>query len=393
VSDGGVARRLLPASGIRRIFDRAAALERDGREVLHLEVGQPDFALPPGAAAGAAAALDAGQVRYIANRGLASLRAVLAEDVARATGRAFDPERELIVTSGASEAIAMAMLALLGPGDEAIVPEPAWNHYAATVQLAGAVPVTVALDPARGFALDPDAVAAAITPRTRLLVVNTPGNPTGAVQPAAALEAVAALAREHDLFVIADEVYDDYVFAGEHVSIARWLGDSERLLYVNSASKRFGMTGWRAGWVAAAAETSDALNRVHQYLTVCGVPFVQAGLERALVDPGRGAYRDALRAAFAQRRAVWLDALRDVPGVELVAPAGAFYLFPRLRLADGATGEALCARLLDERGLALVPGGVFGGAFADHVRISYGGATETQRVAAARLAEALRDGR
>lgn len=382
------ARRLPPSSGIRRVFDRAKALEREGREILHLEIGRPDWRMPPGAQAGAEAALEAGTVHYIANRGLPELRAALADDILETTGATFDPETELVVTLGASEAVAMAMLALTGSGDEVLIPEPAWNHYRAATQIAGATPVSLPLRPESGFALDPDALAERVTARTRLVVVNSPGNPTGAVQDRAALEAVASLAERHGFYVLADEVYRDFVYDGEGASMASVLAGSDRLLYVNSFSKSYAMTGWRIGYVAAAAPVSDALNRIHQYLTVCGVPFAQAGAARLLRDPGRADYLGELRAAFRERRDIWTAAFRQCDAVQVDAPGGAFYLFPRIEYR-GMSGEPLCLHMLEEHGLAMVPGDVFGPGYEAHVRISYGGEPAAQRAAAERLTAIL----
>jgi len=382
---------LPPASGIRAIFDRAGELERAGRTILHLEVGRPSFRPAPGGAEAAVAALRAGEGHYIANRGLRDLRVALAADVRSETGRDFDPDRELIVAAGASEALSMATLALVDPGDEVIIPEPAWNHYAAAVRLAGGSPVALPLRHRDGYVIDPDALRSRITGRTRMVVVNSPANPTGAVQPAAVLAAVAELADSAGAYVFADEVYRHFVHDGEHVSVARWLGESERLIYVNSASKSFGMTGWRIGWVAAAAAVSDALNRVHQYLTVCGVPFAQRGLLAVLEDPALPGHLEEMGNEFRARAAVWREALADVPGVELGPSHGAFYLFPRIDFR-GLDDHALCLHLLEEHGLAIVPGSVFGSAGTGHVRISYGLDMEVQRAAATRLAEVLSAG-
>jgi aspartate/methionine/tyrosine aminotransferase len=272
-----------------------------------------------------------------------------------------------------------------------IFPEPACNHYAAAAGLAGGAAVSLPLSHRTGYAIDPDALAAAITPRTRMIVVNSPSNPTGTVQPREVLGAVAELAIRHGIYVFSDEIYRHLVYEGEHESIARHLGGYERLIYVNSASKSFAMTGWRVGWVAASAPVSDALNRVHQYLTVCGVPFAQRGLAAALTDPRLPDYLDAFRAGIRERAAIWADALDDVPGVELAPPQGAFYAFPRIEFR-GLDDHELCSHLLEEHGLAMVPGSVFGACGSGHVRISYGLSADVQREASARLVEVLRAG-
>lgn len=372
--------RLLPASGIRHIFDRASAMERQGRRILHLEIGRPDWPMPEGAAEAAAAALAAGQVHYIANRGLIELRRALADRIAARSGRRYDPDAEIVVTTGASEAVAAACLALAGPGDEVVIPEPAWPHYRAAALLAGAEPVRLDLDASDGFLLDPDRLAACLTPRTKLLVINSPGNPTGAVQPRERLQAVARLAEQNGLIVLSDEIYEDFVFEGEHVSLASLL-DPQLLVLVGGLSKGFAMTGWRIGHVAAPPDLADAVNRVHQYLTVCGVPFAQRGALAAC--QAAGDYAERMRREFRRRRAVWLEALAGHPALA-AAPGGAFYLFLKVG-RPGLSGDDFCERVLTDRGVALVPGRVFGESFADFARVSYGGPLEVQREAAALL--------
>ncbi len=381
-------RRLLPASGIREIFDRAKQLEAGGKPVLHLEIGRPEWKLPPDAAEAAKLALDQGFIHYIENRGLLELRRAIAEDIAQTTGRRFSPEKELIVTCGASEALSMCGLALLGAGDEVIIPQPAWNHYQSVVEMAGATPVPLPLSAKDGFVMDPQRVTGAITQRTKMLILNTPGNPSGAVQPYEYLEEIARLALRHGIFVFADEIYRDFVYSGEHASIASSMGDSELLLYANSFSKSYAMTGWRIGYVAAEAGISDALNRVHQYLTVCGVAFAQKGAVGVLQHPERQAYLSEMRQSFSERRAVWREALAGCRGLQLVAPSGAFYLFPRIEY-KGMSGREFCRYMLEQHGVAMVPGEVFGEAHREHVRISYGLGIETQRAAASKIVEVL----
>ena len=294
-------RGTLPSSGIRAIFDRASEIERQGSRVWHLEIGRPDWRLPPGVAREAKRALDEGFVHYIANRGLLELRQAISDDLKRTTGHTYDLEEEIIVTTGASEGLGMCALALLGPGDEMIVPEPAWPHYRAVAEMAGATPVSLPLFPDDGHLLDPEAVASKITSKTRMLVVDTPSNPTGAVQPKEYLQEIATLAQRHGFFVLADEVYQDLIYEGQHHSMATIMGESDLLILLNSFSKSYAMTGWRIGHIAAEANISDALNRVHQYLTVCGVAFAQKGAVGLLRHPQRLPYLDEMRQAFYER--------------------------------------------------------------------------------------------
>jgi len=279
-------RRLLPASGIRAVFDQARELELSGKRILHLDIGRPDRPMPPGAEQGARQTLEQGQVHYLTNRGLLELRQLIAADLEQVTCRSFDPETELIITTGASEAVSMCSLALLAAGDEIIIPQPSWNHYAAVVSLAGAKTVTVDLTANDGFLLDPDRLSKAITSRTKMIVINSPSNPTGAVQPTDILKTIAELALEKGIFILADEVYRNFIYEGEHVSIAQFMGDSELLLYADSFSKSMALCGWRVGVVAASVRISDALNRVHQYLWVTFCPTGSGRCNQASPAPG-----------------------------------------------------------------------------------------------------------
>ncbi|MGE0760748.1 MAG: pyridoxal phosphate-dependent aminotransferase, partial [Pirellulaceae bacterium] len=276
-------RRALPASGIRAIFDQAKRFEAAGERVWHLEIGRPDWPMPDAAVLGIREAVEADCVHYVANRGLAELRAAWSQEIASVTGRLFDPETELTVTVGASEGVCMAALALLGPGDEVVIPEPAWPHYHAVALMAGATPDSLPLRMEDRFEMDVDHLRKVITPRTRMIVVNTPGNPTGAVQPASVLRDIARLATHHGIVILSDEVYQDFVYSGEHTSIGRYLEDVELFVYVNSLSKSLAMTGSRVGILGASAGLSKALVNVHQYLTVCGVSYAQFAAHRALV--------------------------------------------------------------------------------------------------------------
>ena len=378
-------RRDLPQSGIRALFDRAAALELEGEPVFHAEVGRPEFRTPDAAERVAVEAIAHGHTQYIANRGLAELRSAVAADLKARSGREFDPEKELVVTVGASEAVAACALAFLAPGDDVIIPEPAWNHYRAVAQLAGANAVSVATDPVKSFGIDPEAVEAALTPRTRMIVLNSPGNPTGAVQSAAVVREIARLAAEHGILLLLDAVYEDFVYEDTPRSLLTDTLPGTPFLFVNSFSKSFAMTGWRIGYLAASAELADAVNRIHQYLTVCGSPFSQAAAAALLRSSDRSAHFDHMRTEFAARREAWLAALADCDAVRLTRPNGAFYLFPQVR---GMSGDELSRRLLNEKRVATVPGAVFGPAYGDFIRISYGAALEVQ-VEAARRVRAL----
>jgi aminotransferase len=380
--------RALPASGIREVYDKARKIEKNGEKVLHLEIGRPDWELPKVVVDDAKKALDDGFVHYIPNRGIPELRKAVAKEIAVRTGRCFDFEKEVIITSGASEALSICGLTLLGPGDEVIIPQPTWNHYEAVVRMAGATPIPLLLSAKDGFILDPLSVQDTITSRTKMIIINSPGNPTGAVQPSESLRAIAELAVNNGIYILTDEVYQDFVYEGEHASIAQYLGNSSLLIYINSLSKSYAMTGWRIGYLACESSLSEAFNRVHQYLTVCGVSFAQKGTGRLFQDLGRKDYLDDMRKAFEKRCSVWLKMFERCPGVLLCPPKGAFYLFPRIQY-KGMSGSEFCSFMLQEHKVAMVPGDVFGANYQQYVRISYGGDLDTQRLAAAKLSEVL----
>lgn len=380
--------RDLSPSGIRAIFDRAQQLEAEGRRIVHLEIGRPHASSPPEAVEAARRALADGLVHYTANRGLPELRAEIARRLAR-DGREYDPDTEIVVTAGGSEAVVAALAALLEPGDEAIVLEPAWPHYAPILRLAGAVPVTVAATAPGRLLPDPEAIAAAAGPRTRAIVVSSPCNPSGAVFPRPLLEAIARLCAERDLYAISDEIYEAFVYGdARHHSIAACEGMREQTVVVNSCSKTYAMTGWRVGWAAAPAPIATRINTVHQYLSVCAPSFAQAGALAALREGD--AFVAALVAEYAQRRDEVVAAFADLPGADLPTADGAFYAFPRIDGIDDA--EPLAARLLEEHGVAVVPGRVFGDAYASHLRISYAVERETLAEGLAAIREALERG-
>jgi len=381
-------RRLLVESGIRKVFDKAQELERSGRKLLRLDIGRPVYPMPPGAADGAHHALQQDFVNYIPNRGIPELLQALSTDMAATCGRTFNPTKEIIVTAGASEALAICGLALLEQGDEVIIPEPAWSHYQSIVELAGARSVVIPTRADKGFVIDPEEVESKITSKTRMLVVVNPSNPTGAIQPPEVLQELARLALKHGIFVLLDEAYRHFIYDGEEHSMAQYMGDSELLLYLNTFSKSYCMTGWRIGYVACSARISDALNRVHQYLTVCGVSFAQKGALAVLQNQERLHYLSQLRDEFSKRREAWLAIMTSSAAFKFTKPGGAFYLFPEISFR-GMTGEQFCDFMLEEHGISMVPGSVFGENFKKFVRISYGGPLNVQQAAAARIVEVL----
>jgi aminotransferase len=301
-----------------------------------------------------------------------------------AAGRPYDADEEIVVTAGGSEAVFAALRALLAPGDEVIIPTPAWPHYEAHARLADAIPVAVPSKAIDGFLPDPERIASAITPRTKAIIISSPSNPTGAVLGRDTLQALADLCLRHDLVAISDEIYRRFAYGNTpHISIATLPGMRERTVIADSCSKTYAMTGWRVGYAAAPKALLDRVATVHQYLTVCAPSFAQAGAVAALREGEP--FVEAMVAEYGRRRDALRTGLTGLPGVELTAADGAFYAFPRF--TDAASG--LAVGLLEDAGVATVPGTAFGAGVEDHLRISYAVSEAELDEGLARLAATL----
>jgi aminotransferase len=359
----------IPFSGIRKVFEQVDQLKAQGRTIYPYYIGRPNFDTPVHIKEAAKQALDDGLVAYTSNYGLPELREAIAHKLAIDNKLTVNPEKEIIVTVGANEAVLMIMMGLLNPGDEVLIPDPMWLHYFYCAKLAGAKVVSVPLREADGFQLDPAEIERRITPRTKMIVVNTPHNPTGVVYTRETLSAVADIAARHNLLVLSDEIYEKIIFDGtEHISMATFGNITDLTLTVNGFSKSYAMTGWRLGYVVANPELIGVLVRVHQYTTVCATSFAQAGANAALRGPQESI--DQMVGEFDRRRRALVEAFRQLPGASLVNPTGAFYAFPNLS-ALGGTSEDIAKRLLNETGIAVVPGSAFGDYGEGYVRISY----------------------
>ena len=278
--------KAIPFSGIRGVFEEVVRREKMGEKIIHLNIGEPDFDTPKHIKDAAKKALDEEKVHYSSNYGIPELREALAQKLSQENGLSYDPATEIIVTVGGNEAVLISMLGLLNPGDEVLIPDPCWLNYFYCVQMAGAVPISVPAKEEHQFVPHIDDFRSRITPRTRMIVINTPNNPTGAVYTAKALEDLAQLAREKDLFVLSDEIYEKMAYDGtRHVSIGSLPGMKERTITVNGFSKNYSMTGWRLGCVGAHREVISALIRIHQYATICATSFAQWGAVAALRGP------------------------------------------------------------------------------------------------------------
>lgn len=365
---------MIPFSGIRRVSERANQLDREGKTVIHMEIGRPDFDTPAHIKRTAVQALDEGFIHYTSNYGILSLRQAIAEKLRRDNQIQVDPEGELIVTVGAAEALSIAMLAFLNPDDQVLVPDPAWINYFSAPRLAGAQVITYSLRPERGFQPDPDELAKQITPRTRMLLINSPGNPTGRIIDRETLAAIADLAVARNLLVVSDEIYEKIVYDGaEHVSVASLPGMAERTLTVNGFSKAYAMDGWRLGYVAAARPLIAAMIRVRQNLTTTPASFAQVGAVAAY--RGDQACVEEMRREFDRRRQYLVAALNDIPGLSCLRPQGAFYAFPSIK-ALGLNSAEVAELLLEEAHVAVVAGSAFGQNGEGFIRLSYATAYE-----------------
>jgi aspartate aminotransferase len=361
---------------------RARALEATGRSIVYLQIGEPDFDTPANVRAAAKAAIDAGLTHYPPYAGLPDLRAAIAADTTARRGFAVEPSN-VFVTVGGKGVMVYAILALVNRGDEVIVPDPGYPIYDSITRFVGGVSVPIPIRMENDFRLDVDELASLITPRTKLIVLNSPANPTGGVLTRSDIERIAELARQHDLVVLSDEIYSRILYDGaEHVSIASLEGMAERTILLDGFSKTYAMTGWRLGY----AIVPDWLVKAYGQLiinTISGVTaFAQAGAIEALRGPQDDI--DAMVREFNARRDLVVDGLNAIPGIRCHRPTGAFYVFPDIS-GTGLTGAELAERLLQEAGVCVLAGTAFGGVGVNHIRISYANSRENLTEALARI--------
>ena len=355
------ARELRP-SGIRKFFDLAATMEG----VISLGVGEPDFKTPYSIRRAGIESLEKGRTWYTANAGLVELRRQIAAYLARRFGLSYT-EKEVLVTVGGSEAIDLCIRACLDPGDEVLIPEPCFVCYDPITRMAGGVPVPIVTRPEEGFRLTPEALEAAITPRTKVLVLPYPNNPTGAIMKQEHLKAIARVLRQRDIIVLSDEIYAELTFEGKHVSIASLPGMAERTVVVNGFSKAYAMTGWRLGYAAGPQEVIRVMTKLHQFAIMCAPTTSQYAAIEAMKSCDDEIERMAVQ--FGMRRGLMVGSLNRM-GLTCADPLGAFYVFPSIR-ATGLSSQEFCERLLREQRVAVVPGDAFGQSGEGHVRISY----------------------
>jgi len=375
--------RTIPRSGIRDFFEIVQSM----KEVISLGIGEPDFVTPWHIREAAIYSLEKGRTGYTSNLGAPRLRRAIATYVENHFSVAYNPHDEIIVTVGVSEAIDLALRALLNPGDEVLYHEPCYVSYSPSILLAGGVPVAVATRAEDEFTLRAADLEKAITPKTRVLMLNFPTNPTGAVMPQEELKKIAALAVKHDLVVLSDEIYSELTYDEvPHHSIAALPGMKERTVFLHGFSKAFAMTGWRIGYACGPADIIEAMMKIHQYSILCAPVMAQEAALEALERGQRSMER--MREEYRLRRNLIVTSLTEA-GIPCHLPKGAFYVFPDIR-GTGMTSKEFALKLLKEKKVAVVPGTAFGPSGEGYVRCSYATALDQIKIAVERIADFVR---
>lgn len=353
----------VPPSGIRRFFDISATMD----DVISLGIGEPDFVTPRAVIQAGIRSLEAGHTHYTSNSGTIELRQAISAYLARLYGIHYDPETENLITVGVSEALYLALTALVNPGDEVIVPHPCFVSYAPEVVFAGGVPVVIDTYPEHDFQVTGEEIEQAITPRTKALLIGYPNNPTGAVLTQQRLLEIAAVAERHDLFVISDEIYDRLVYGIQHTHFATLPQMRPRTLVLSGFSKSHAMTGWRLGYAVGPAEIIAAMRKIHQYTIMSAPTTAQIAVAETLAEVDDEVER--MRREYDRRRRLVVDGFNEL-GLTCFEPRGAFYAFPDIR-ASGMDDEMFCEKLLKEERVAVIPGSAFGRTGAGFVRACY----------------------
>ncbi len=366
--------KAIPPSGIRRFFDIVA----ETKGVISLGVGEPDFVTPWHIRESCVYGLQKGYTAYTSNYGLLELRQEIVRNCSEKYGVAYDPRKEVLVTVGVSEAVDLAMRAILSPGDEVLVPEPSYVSYKACVALAGGVPVTVPTKMENGFRVTVEQLEALVTPRTKALLIGYPNNPTGAIMSSEELATIAAFAEKHDLIVISDEIYADLTYSGTHTCFAALPGMRDRTILLNGFSKAYAMTGWRIGYALSNPDFIGAMTKIHQYTMLCAPVTAQVAAIEALRH-GQASMTKMVE-EYNRRRRLMVEGIKAI-GLDCFEPQGAFYIFPSVK-KTGLSSLAFAEELLKAEKVALVPGDAFGACGEGFVRCSYASST-------ANLSEAL----
>ncbi len=367
-------------SGIRKFFDIVAEMP----EAISLGVGEPDFDTPWKVRDEAIYSLERGRTFYTSNSGLKELRVAISDYLDRHYGLHYNPMTEMLMTVGGSEGIDAALRAMLDPGDEVLIPEPCYVSYDPCTILAGGVPVAIPLKEENEFRLKPEELEAAITDKTKILIMPFPNNPTGAVMEKEDLEPIVDIVIKHDLFVLTDEIYSELSYTGQpHVSIASFPGMKERTIYINGFSKSHAMTGWRLGYACGPEAVIKQMTKIHQFAIMCAPTTSQYAAVTAIRDCDEDV--EHMREEYNDRRRYLLERFKKM-GIKCFEPYGAFYIFPSIA-EFGMTSDEFCTRLLREKEVAVVPGTAFGASGEGNVRISYAYSLQNLKRAMDRIEE------
>jgi len=367
----------IPASGIRKFFDLVQTMDSD--RVISLGVGEPDFDTPWTVSKAAITSIEKGMTMYTSNRGLSELCSLLSEDLKKRYAISYDPKSEIIMTSGVSEALDVAMRTVVNPGDDVLVVDPCFVSYCPEVIMAGGNPVPLPCHAEDQFKIKPDVLMESITPKTKVLMMNFPNNPTGGIMNKDDLKAIADIIIDHDLLVISDEVYSELTYESHHVATASIDGLFERTITLNGFSKAYAMTGWRLGYICAPKDICSAAVKIHQYVMMSAPTASQFAAIEALKSAEE--IKNEMVAEYRMRRNLFVKGLNDI-GLPCHVPQGAFYAFPSIE-PTGLSDEEFAERLLHEQQVAVVPGSAFGKSGKGHVRTCYA-------VDRSRLTEAIR---
>lgn len=352
-----------PASGIRKFFDMATEI----KDVISLGVGEPDFVTPWHIREACIYSLEKGYTMYTSNQGLLELREEIARDLDATYGVTYDARQEILVTVGVSEGMDLAMRALLSPGDEVLIPDPSYVSYGPCTIMAGGVPVYMPTSVENDFRLTPEVVEKCITPKTKVLLLCYPNNPTGAIMTRKDLLGIAEIVKKHDLIVFSDEIYDKLTYTGEHTCFSSLLGMRDRTVLFNGFSKAYAMTGWRVGYIASNPDFISAMNKIHQYTMLCAPITAQMAALEALKN-GKPGMRRMIQ-EYNRRRHILVQAFKDM-GIPCFEPGGAFYAFPDISVT-GLSSDEFAEKLLWEEKVAVVPGDAFGPSGKGFIRCSY----------------------
>ena len=358
----------LPFSEIRVMMEKATKMEKQGKNIIHMEIGRPDFDTPEVIKDAVYKSIQDGHVFYTSNYGIPELRKAIAEKLKRDNDIDYTPD-EILVTIGVGEGTYAAIAAFLNPGDEVLVPDPVWLNYIHVPRFFGAIPVCYSLKENQNYQLDVDELEQLVNSKTKMLVLNTPGNPTGAVQTLQTLEKVADFVKRHNLIVVSDEIYEKLIYDGtKHISIASLPGMKDHTITLNGFSKCYSMTGWRLGYAAAPTEFIQAMVRIHQYINTCASSFVQeaaiTALEKAEPDVQK------MVKEYKRRRDYAVQAINSIKGLSCKTPEGAFYIFVNIEKL-GMNSVEVSNYLLETAHVATVPGSAFGAGGEGYIRLSY----------------------